>query len=67
MAYRMEINEIIYSLTHDAHHHAAGASRRRRTRAHGRERILAEIRKVIVGQDDVIEQVLMALFTGGTA
>src|SRR6187397_3596934 len=31
----------------------------------GRERILAEIRKVIVGQDPVIDQVLMALFTGG--
>ena len=31
----------------------------------GRERILAEIRKVIVGQDAVIDQVLMALFTGG--
>ena len=31
----------------------------------GRERILHEIRKVIVGQDDVIEQVLIALFTGG--
>ena len=31
----------------------------------GRERILAELRKVIVGQDDVIEQVLIALFTGG--
>ena len=31
----------------------------------GRERILAELRKVIVGQDEVIEQVLMALFTGG--
>jgi MoxR-like ATPase len=31
----------------------------------GRERILAEIRKVIVGQDEVIDQVLMALFTGG--
>jgi MoxR-like ATPase len=31
----------------------------------GRERILAELRKVIVGQDDVIEQVLTALFTGG--
>ena len=29
------------------------------------QRILAEIRKVIVGQDDVIDQVLMALFTGG--
>jgi MoxR-like ATPase len=31
----------------------------------GRERILSEIRKVIVGQDAVIDQVLMALFTGG--
>jgi MoxR-like ATPase len=33
--------------------------------AAGRARILAEVRKVIVGQDDVIEQVLIALFTGG--
>jgi MoxR-like ATPase len=33
--------------------------------ARGRERILHEIRKVIVGQDEVIDQVLMALFTGG--
>jgi MoxR-like ATPase len=33
--------------------------------AQGRERILAEIRKVIVGQDAVIDQVLLALFTGG--
>ncbi len=33
--------------------------------AQGRERILAEIRKVIVGQDDVVDLVLMALFTGG--
>ena len=31
----------------------------------GRARVLAELRKVIVGQDDVIDQVLMALFTGG--
>jgi MoxR-like ATPase len=31
----------------------------------GRDRILAELRKVIVGQDAVIDQVLMALFTGG--
>ena len=31
----------------------------------GRQRILSEIRKVIVGQDEVIEQVLIALFTGG--
>ncbi len=33
--------------------------------ADGRARILAEIRTVIVGQDAVIDQVLMALFTGG--
>ena len=33
--------------------------------AEGRERILAELRKIIVGQDDVVEQVLIALFTGG--
>jgi len=33
--------------------------------AEGRERILAELRKVIVGQDEVVEQVLTALFTGG--
>src|SRR6478735_5007901 len=30
-----------------------------------RARILAEIRKVVVGQDEVIDQVLMAVFTGG--
>src|SRR2546428_13407022 len=33
--------------------------------AEGRERILAELRRVIVGQDEVVEQVLIALFTGG--
>ena len=33
--------------------------------AEGRERILAELRKVIIGQDEVIEEVLIALFTGG--
>jgi MoxR-like ATPase len=33
--------------------------------ASGRERILGEIRKIIVGQDTVIDEVLMALFTGG--
>jgi MoxR-like ATPase len=33
--------------------------------AEGRERILGELRKVIVGQDEVVEQVLLALFTGG--
>jgi MoxR-like ATPase len=31
----------------------------------GRARILNELRKVIVGQDDVVDQVLIALFTGG--
>src|SRR4026208_1798386 len=33
--------------------------------AEGRERILGELRKVIVGQDAVVDQVLIALFTGG--
>jgi MoxR-like ATPase len=33
--------------------------------AQGRDRILAEIRKVIVGQDEVIDLILTALFTGG--
>jgi MoxR-like ATPase len=33
--------------------------------AEGREQILAELRKVIIGQDEVVEQVLIALFTGG--
>ena len=32
---------------------------------HGRGRILAELRKCIVGQDEVVDQVLIALFTGG--
>ena len=31
----------------------------------GRERILAELHKVIVGQDEALELVLIALFTGG--
>jgi len=33
----------------------------------GRRQILAELRKVIVGQDDVIEQVLLTLFVGGNS
>src|SRR5436190_11855443 len=33
--------------------------------AAGRERILTELRKVIVGQAEVVEEVLIALFTGG--
>ena len=32
---------------------------------HGRKQILTELRKVIVGQDECIDQVLIALFTGG--
>ena len=31
----------------------------------GRKQILTELRKVIVGQDECIDQVLIALFTGG--
>ncbi len=31
----------------------------------GREAILQELRKIIVGQEEVIEQVMIALFTGG--
>lgn len=31
----------------------------------GRDQLVAEIRKVIVGQDDVIEELLIALFSGG--
>src|SRR6201988_5326094 len=30
-----------------------------------RERLFREIRKAIIGQDDVIEQVLLSLFVGG--
>jgi MoxR-like ATPase len=30
-----------------------------------RDRILAQVRKVIVGQDEVLEQILIALFVGG--
>src|SRR6266536_2617352 len=30
-----------------------------------RERLLREIRKAIIGQDDVVEQVLLSLFVGG--
>jgi MoxR-like ATPase len=33
--------------------------------ADARTRILGQLRKVIVGQDDVVDQVLVALFTGG--
>jgi MoxR-like ATPase len=33
----------------------------------GRERILAELRKVIIGQDTVVEQMLLSLFVGGNS
>jgi MoxR-like ATPase len=33
--------------------------------AEGRAQILSELRKVIIGQDEVVEEVLIALFTGG--
>jgi len=33
----------------------------------GRDRIVREIRKLIVGQDDVLEQVLISLFVGGNS
>ena len=33
----------------------------------GRERILEEVKKLIVGQDDVIEQVLVSLLVGGNS
>src|SRR5258706_1103865 len=33
--------------------------------AEGREQILAELRKVIVGQEEVVEEVMIALSTGG--
>src|SRR6187402_1413148 len=33
--------------------------------ANSRQRILTELRKVIVGQDEVVDEVLMALFCGG--
>jgi MoxR-like ATPase len=33
----------------------------------GRDEILTELRKVIIGQDEVLEQVLMTLFVGGNS
>ncbi len=33
----------------------------------GRDQIIAELQKLIVGQDDVIEQVLLTLFVGGNS
>jgi MoxR-like ATPase len=33
----------------------------------GRERILTELRKTIIGQDEVVEQLLLSLFVGGNS
>src|ERR1044071_7659289 len=33
----------------------------------GRQQILSELRKIIIGQEEVIEQVLMTLFVGGNS
>src|SRR6187401_1356698 len=33
----------------------------------GRDRIVHELRKLIVGQDDAVEQVLLSLFVGGNS
>jgi len=33
----------------------------------GREQIISEVRKLIIGQEDVIEQVLLTLFVGGNS
>src|SRR6187397_1834668 len=33
--------------------------------SHARASLLREIRKAIIGQDDVVEQVLLSLFVGG--
>ena len=33
----------------------------------GREQILSEVRKLIIGQEEVVEQVLLTLFVGGNS
>jgi MoxR-like ATPase len=33
----------------------------------GRDRIVSELRKLIVGQDDVVTEVLLTLFVGGNS
>src|SRR4026208_2161332 len=33
----------------------------------GRDRIISELKKLIVGQDDIINQVLLTLFVGGNS
>jgi MoxR-like ATPase len=34
---------------------------------HGRERVISELKKLIIGQDDVVNQVLLTLFVGGNS
>ena len=34
---------------------------------HGRDRILSELKKLIIGQDEVVNQVLLTLFVGGNS
>jgi MoxR-like ATPase len=34
---------------------------------HGRDRIISELKKLIIGQDDVVNQVLLTLFVGGNS
>jgi MoxR-like ATPase len=34
---------------------------------HGRERIISELKKLIIGQDEVVNQVLLTLFVGGNS
>jgi len=34
---------------------------------HGRERVISELKKLIIGQDDVVDQVLLTLFVGGNS
>ena len=33
----------------------------------GRDRIISELRKLIIGQDDVVNEVLLTLFVGGNS
>ena len=34
---------------------------------HGRQRIIEELKKLIIGQDEVVNQVLLTLFVGGNS
>ncbi len=56
-------NDAIGTVTLDSADDVALADRMK----HGREQIISELRKLIVGQDEVIEQVLLTLFVGGNS